>query len=67
MQIGKYITSPAVIGAALGAVGVARKSAGMRKDWRRYLVWGTWLAGLALAVAGVAMQEQDREFEADYK
>lgn len=65
MEIGKYVTSPAVLGAALGAVGVARKSATMRKDWRRYLVWATWLAGLALAIAGVAMQEQDREFEGD--
>lgn len=61
MEIGKYVTSPAVLGALLGAVGVARKSSSMRKDWRRYLVWGTWVAGVALAIAGVAMQEQDRE------
>ena len=35
----------------------------MRRDWRRFLVWGVWLLGLALAVASVAMQEQDREDE----
>ncbi|MBP1327515.1 hypothetical protein JOF28_002747 [Leucobacter exalbidus] len=63
MQIGKFVTSPSVIGAAIGAVGVAKKSASMRKDWRRYLIWGTWLAGLIIAIAGVAMQDQDREFE----
>ncbi|WP_449281003.1 hypothetical protein [Leucobacter sp.] len=63
MSIGKYVTNPGVIGATLGAVSTARRTQSMRKDWRRLLIWGVWLAGLALAVATVAMQEQDDEFD----
>ena len=65
MSIGKYVTNPGVIGAAAGALGTARKTQGMRNDWRRYLVWGVWLAGLALAIASVAMQEPDDERESE--
>lgn len=61
MSIGKYITSPAVLGAALGAATTAKKTNAMPRDWRRYLVWGIWAAGLALAVATVAMQDRDTE------
>lgn len=61
VSIGKYVTNPGVIGAAAGALGTARKTQSMRSDWRRYLVWGVWLAGLALAIASVAMQETDEE------
>lgn len=67
VSIGKYVTNPRVLGAALGAVGTARRTGSMRKDWRRFLVWGVWLAGLALAVATVAMQEQDDEYQAHRK
>ncbi|MBL3698505.1 hypothetical protein [Leucobacter luti] len=67
MAIGKYLTSPAVLGAALGAVGTARRAGGMPRDWRRFIVWGVWLGGLALAVASVAMQDQDQEFEVEKK
>ncbi|RGE23663.1 hypothetical protein [Leucobacter sp. wl10] len=63
MSIGKYVTNPGVIGAAMGAVTTARRTQSMRRDWRRFLVWGVWLAGLALAVASVAMQDQDHEFD----
>ncbi|MFT4231615.1 MAG: hypothetical protein QM606_02405 [Leucobacter sp.] len=63
MSIGKYITNPGVIGAAAGALSTARRSQSMRKDWRRLIVWGVWLAGLALSIAAVAMQEQDDEFD----
>lgn len=63
MSIGKYITNPGVLGAAVGAVGTARRAGSMRRDWRRFLVWGVWLAGLALAIASVAMQDKDREDE----
>ncbi|WP_053383631.1 hypothetical protein [Leucobacter celer] len=65
MSIGKYVTNPGVIGAALGAATTARRTQSMRKDWRRILVWGVWLAGLALAVASVAMQEQDDDFSSE--
>ncbi|SDQ54395.1 hypothetical protein [Leucobacter chromiiresistens] len=61
MSIGKYVTNPGVIGAAFGALSTARRTGSMRKDWRRYLVWGAWLAGLALAIATVSMQEQDEQ------
>lgn len=64
MQIGKYVTNPGVIGAAFGAVTTARRTGAMRNDWRRFLVWGVWLAGLALAIASVAMQEQDEAYSA---
>ncbi|MBK0419368.1 hypothetical protein JD276_10005 [Leucobacter sp. CSA1] len=63
MSIGKYVTNPGVIGAAVGAATTAKRTQSMPKDWRRLLVWGVWLAGLALAIAGVAMQEDDRDFE----
>ncbi|WP_053388033.1 hypothetical protein [Leucobacter japonicus] len=62
MSIGKYVTNPGVLGAAFGAVSTARRTQSMRKDWRRFLVWGVWIAGLALAVASVAMQERDDDF-----
>lgn len=63
MAIGKYITNPGVLGAAVGAVSTARRAGSMRRDWRRYIVWGVWVAGLALAIASVAMQDQDRELD----
>lgn len=63
MQIGKYVTNAAVIGAALGAVSTAKKSSNMRKDWRRYLVWASWALGLALAISTVAMQDRDNDVQ----
>lgn len=65
MSIGKYITSPAIIGAAMGAIGTAKRAGQIPHDWRRYLVWGVWAAGLALAVATVAMQEKDERHQAE--
>lgn len=65
MSIGKYVASPAIIGAALGATTTARKASAMPRDWRRYVVWGIWAAGLALAIAGVAMRDRDAEDEVD--
>ncbi|EYT52249.1 hypothetical protein H490_0113040 [Leucobacter sp. UCD-THU] len=67
MSIGKYVTNPGVIGAAAGALSTARRTQSMRKDWRRLLVWGVWLAGFALAVATVAMQEQDEEYDIEHE
>ncbi|MBL3686527.1 hypothetical protein D3248_06120 [Leucobacter zeae] len=65
MSIGKYVTNPGVLGAAFGAVSTAKRTQSMRRDWRRLLVWGVWAAGLALAVATVAMQDRDEEFAAE--
>lgn len=63
MNIGKYVTNLGVIGALIGVVGVARKTKTMPPDWRRFLVWGVWLFGLVLAIAGVAKQEDDERYE----
>ncbi|MCB1274648.1 MAG: hypothetical protein KDB25_09700 [Leucobacter sp.] len=67
MGIGKYLTSMSVIGALLGALGTARQTQAMPKDWRRYLVWGVWAAGLVLAVVGVAKQVDDEQHAAELK
>jgi hypothetical protein len=37
----------------------------MHRDWRRYVVWGVWAAGLTLAIASVAMNDSDRELNND--
>ncbi|WP_125100327.1 hypothetical protein [Leucobacter chromiireducens] len=63
MSIGKYLTNPGVLGAAVGAVSTARRTGSMPRDWRRFVVWGVWLATLALAVGSVAMRDKDREFD----
>lgn len=61
MAIGKYVTNPGVLAAALGALSTAKRTQSMPKDWRRYVVWGVWGAGLALAIAGVTMQDRNDE------
>lgn len=66
-MIGKYVTNPGVIGATVNAINTARRTQSMRNDWRRYVVWGVWVAGLALAIAGVAMQDSDEEFTDERK
>lgn len=63
MGIGKYLTNFGVLGAIVGALGAYRQTQSMRRDWRRILVWAVWAAGVALAIAGVAKQAQDEEFE----
>lgn len=63
MRIGKYVTNPGVIGAAIGAAGTAKKASSTPKDWRRLLIWGVWAAGFALAIASVAMQDRDQEYD----
>lgn len=65
MSIGKYVTNASVIGSLIGAIGTAKQTTSMPKDWRRALVWGVWAAGLALAIAGVARREADDAFLAE--
>ena len=65
MSIGKYLTNLGVIGALMGALGTAKQAQAMPKDWRRYLVWIVWAAGLALALASVAKQADDEQYEAE--
>lgn len=63
MSIGRYVTNPGVIGSALGVLGVIKRTKNMPADWRRFIVWGIWLGGFALALAGVAKAEEDEIFE----
>ena len=67
MSIGKYLTNLGVIGALMGALGTAKQARAMPKDWRRYLVWIVWAAGLALVLASVAKQADDEQYEAELK
>lgn len=67
MAIGKYVTNIGVIAALLGALGTMKQTQSMPKDWRRFVVWGVWAAGLALAIAGVAKQPEDEMYEARVK
>lgn len=62
MSIGKYLTNAGVLGALLGALGAAKQAQQMPRDWRRVLIWGVWAAGLALAIASAAKQQEDAEF-----
>lgn len=63
MKIGKYITNFGVLGSAVSAVGVMKQTKQMPSDWRRYLIWAMWLLSLVLAVARVAKQQEDYDFE----
>ncbi|MBO1902131.1 hypothetical protein J4H92_09245 [Leucobacter weissii] len=63
MSLGKYLTNFGVIAALIGAAGTFRQTQAMPKDWRRFVVWGVWAAGLLLTVAGVAKQSDDEEQE----
>jgi hypothetical protein len=59
MGIGKYVTNIGVIGALAGAYSTARQAKHMPSDWRRYIVWGVWIAGVVLAVASVSLQDDE--------
>lgn len=63
MSIGKYVTNLGVLGAAVSALGVLRQTRTMAPDWRRSMLWVVWLAGLVLAIAGVAKRDEDRRYE----
>lgn len=67
MSIGKYLTNFGVIGALLGALGTARQTQSMPRDWRRYVIWAVWAAGLVLAIVSVAKQEEDRRYEEELR
>ena len=67
MSIGKYLTNIGVIAALFGALGTLRQTQSMPKDWRRFLIWGIWGAGLILALVSVAKQPQDEEYESEAK
>ena len=67
MGIGKYLTNFGVIAGLLGALSTMRQTQSMPKDWRRFVVWGVWAAGLVLTIVGVAKQPEDEQFEEDQK
>lgn len=67
MSIGKYLTNIGVLGALMGVISVSRQTRNMPHDWRRYLVWGTWILGLVLAIAGVAKADEDEQYQAEIK
>jgi len=67
VSIGKYVTDFGVIGSLMGAIGTARQTQSMRRDWRRFVVWIVWAAGLVLAISSVSMREQDSAYEASEK
>ncbi|MGK0742273.1 hypothetical protein ACSHWG_10395 [Leucobacter sp. Z1108] len=62
MSIGKYLTNAGVLGSVFSAFGAAKQAQQMPRDWRRFLIWGVWAAGLALAIASAAKQQQDEEY-----
>jgi len=63
IRIGKYVTNWGVLGAFLAVFSVIRQSRERPKDWRLALIWAIWLLGLVLAIAGVAKQASDEEYE----
>ena len=62
MSIGKYLTNAGVLGSIFGAMGASKQAQQMPIDWRRFLIWGVWAAGLALAIASAAKQQEDKEY-----
>ncbi|RRD61758.1 hypothetical protein [Leucobacter sp. OH1287] len=67
MRIGKYITNFGILSSLAGAIGVSKQTKNMPKDWRRYVVWGVWLAGVVLTIASVKLADEDKEFIAQKK
>ncbi|MEB4615853.1 hypothetical protein [Leucobacter sp. M11] len=65
MSIGKYLTNFGVLGALMGVLSVSKQTRNMPNDWRRYLVWGSWMLGLVLAIAGVAKAQEDEQYQAE--
>lgn len=67
MAIGKYLTNFGVIGAVLGVLGTLKQTREMPNDWRRYVVWIVWVAGLVLAIGSVSKQVDDEIYEAEFE
>ena len=67
MSIGKYVTNFGVISGIIGGFSTQKQTQAMPKDWRRFIVWGVWAAGLLLTIAGVAKQIEDGRFEEEQR
>ncbi len=62
MAIGKYITNAGVLSTVFVGFGVLKQTRNMPRDWRRYLVWGSWISSLVMAIASVSKAESDKEW-----
>ncbi|WP_166984537.1 hypothetical protein [Canibacter zhoujuaniae] len=62
MGVGRYVTNMGVIGSLLGALGVRKQTKEMPADWRRYVVWLSWVLSFILAVASVRKSENDKDY-----
>lgn len=59
MGVGRYVLNSGIISSAIGALGVAKQTKKMPRDWRRFLVWATWGISFVLAVASVRKSDSD--------
>ncbi|RRD36395.1 hypothetical protein EII31_02135 [Leucobacter sp. OH2974_COT-288] len=59
MGVGRYVLNSGIISSAVGALGVAKQTKKMPRDWRRFLVWATWGISFVLAVASVRKSDSD--------
>lgn len=67
MEIGRYVFNFGIITSALSSIAIIRQTKQMPKDWRRYLVWGSWATSFVLAVLSVRYADSDKEYIAERK
>lgn len=61
----KYLLSPAVLGAVVGAWGPIQASRKGPRDWRLALLWVSWGISVAIAIGTVAEEARAIEAGAD--
>ena len=57
----KFILNSSILGALFGGVGVVQATRNGPRDWRLILMWGIWLATVAVAIGTVV--EESKELE----
>ncbi len=67
MSIGKYMTNFGVISGLIGGLSTMKQTQAMPRDWRRFVVWAIWGAGLLLTIAGVSKKIEDERFEEEQR
>lgn len=67
MSLGKYLTNLGLLGTVAGAYGVVKQTKNMPNDWRRFVVWGIWLLGVVLAIAGIAKEDEDSQYRREVR
>lgn len=60
----KYLLNGALISAVLGIIPTLKKSKDANSRWTTALTWVLWLVGVALAVAAVREEAEERRLEA---